>query len=88
MAGSIEQQVQQLTAELAQARDQIIQLSQRQDEILRTARVELQAAENRLQQSIAAQPNTTGDPNRFDVLDFKSVAPTAFHGRRDESWKR
>ena len=93
MAGAIEQTVQQLTAELSQARSQIIELSQRQDDILRTARMEIQAAETRLQDvinrtSMAASSGGNNDSNRFDVLDFKSVVPTAFHGKREESWKR
>ena len=82
---AVEQTVQQLVNELAQARDQILQLSRRQDEILQTARAELQAAEARLQQSIAQGASSDG---RFDIIDFKAIAPTSFYGKRDESWKR
>ena len=87
---AVEQTVQQLVNELAQARDQILQLSRRQDDLLQTTRAELQAAEARLQQAIA-QGNTAhggNDTNRFDIIDFKSIAPTSFHGKREESWKR
>ena len=86
---AVEQTVQQLMNELAQARDQILQLSRRQEEVLQTARAELSAAEARMQQMIARNNVGGGnDEGRFDIIDFKSIAPTSFHGRRDESWKR
>ena len=88
---AVEQTVQQLVAELAQARDQILQLSQRQDELLQTARAELQAVETRMRQTIAqnqANGNNQIDSNRFDIIDFKSIAPTSFHGKREESGKQ
>ena len=87
----------QLAGELAQARDQLTRQASALDQLreqARTAvegvRAEVAASELRTQALVAAangRGGAAGD-NRFDLLDFKTNAPSAYHGRRDESWKQ
>ena len=50
---------------------------------------EIANSEARTRQALAAlpAPQARGD-DRFDIVDFKAIAPSAFHGKREESWKQ
>ena len=80
--------VQQLQQELGQARAQIL----RQADALAALRAEcdqaIRASEERTRQLLAAQAAAAPPNDRFDIIDFKAVAPAAFNGRREESWKK
>ena len=81
------QQLQQVAAELAQAREQILRQASALDLLRAQTLAELQASEARTRALVASLQPTRGD-DKFDVVDFKSATPSAYSGRRDESWKK
>jgi Rad3-related DNA helicase len=80
----------QVVTELAQAREAILRQAAALDLLRTQTQAELAASEQRTQRLVASWQTTQpsrGD-DRFDVIDFKSASPTAFSGRREESWKK
>ena len=77
----------QLSAELDNAKAQILRLSQQQEALRTAAQAEIAASEARCAQLVAdlAKKNTGSD--KFDIVDFKAIQPGPFKGRREESWK-
>ena len=87
MALPVEQQVAQLTDELAQARAQLLRVS---NEIAATRNQAAQAiadSEARTAALIARIGAEGGRGDEIKMLDLKVHKPDNFHGRRDEPWK-
>ena len=80
--------LQQLQNELAQARDQIMRQATALEQLRAQASAAITASEDRMKALIAAIPQSTTGDGKFDIVDFKANAPNAFHGRREESWKK
>ena len=79
--------IQQLAQELAQARDQILRQATALDQLRAQAQAEIAASETRMRDLLARMTPAPGD-GKFDIVDFKASAPSAFNGRREESWKK
>ena len=77
----------QVVTELAQAREAILRQAAALDLLRTQTQAELAASEQRTRALVASIQPSRGD-DRFDVIDFKSASPTAFSGRREESWKK
>ena len=84
-----DQQMQQVAAELAQSRAQILRLSTEMDALRANAQQAVAQSEARLMNVIQAQGqgNRGGGDDKIDIVDFKASQPEPFKGRRDESWK-
>ena len=81
--------MQQVAAELAQSRAQILRLSTEMDALRANAQQAVAQSEARLMNVIQAQGqgNRGGGDDKIDIVDFKASQPEPFKGRRDESWK-
>ena len=81
--------VQQLQVELAQARAQILRQADAMEALRTECANAVRQSEERTRAFLAThQAQTQATSEKFDILDFKAVAPVAFNGRRDESWKK
>ena len=78
--------MQQIAAELAQSRAQILRLSSEMDALRANAQQAVAQSEARLM-TVIAQSNRGGGDDKLDIVDFKASQPEPFKGRRDESWK-
>ena len=87
-AATAAQYLQQLSGELAQARQQILQQATALDLLRQQTQAELQASEQRTRALVASLQTPSRGDDKFDVIDFKTAAPNAFQGRREESWKK
>ena len=83
-----EQQLQQVVAELAKSRAQIMRLSAEMDTLRANAQQAVANSEARMTRLINDQAaRGGGGEDKIDIVDFKAAQPEPFKGRRDESWK-
>ena len=90
MSLPLEQAVQQLTDELAQARAQIVRISGEMSTMRAQAAQAIADSEARMAAEVARVSGGGGGGAKDDELkmvDFKVSKPSDFYGRREESWK-
>ena len=83
----MEQAVQQLTDELAQARAQIVRISGEIATVRNQAAQAIADSEARMAAEIAKAAGNPGKEEELKMVDFKVSKPNDFYGRREESWK-
>ena len=88
MSLPVEQAVQQLTDELAQARAQIVRISGEMSTMRAQVAQAIADSEARMAAEIAWVSGGGGTKEEeLKMVDFKVSKPTDFYGRREESWK-